>query len=246
MIIPQQNDDFIVAEGFADWFNLAQPIYYCKFEQENYSDYLFDQLNIPFPDSLNNAVVKRRAEFLAGRYCAMKTMRVNGVHTNEIKIGKHRNPLWPIPLIGSISHCSGLAAAITNELPSCYGLGIDIETIVETITMKNLSKQILTHEERTFIAGQPFAHDDSDRNICLLFTLIFSVKESFFKAVYPLAEEYFDFDTVSITNINWIAGTLQLLVNKTLHQRIEKGMRVNAVFTILPDEKVTTLVIIQK
>lgn len=246
MLLPKHNDSFIVVEGFADWFNLTIPMYYCEFEQENYSDHLFVQMNIPFSDSLKNAVVKRRTEFLAGRYCAMHSMRVHGVHSNDIKIGKHRNPLWPAPLIGSISHCGSLAVAVTCNASSAYGVGVDIEAEVEARTMETLSQQVLCNEERTFIEEQSIVHGGSKRQNCLLFTLIFSVKESFFKAAYPLVEDYFDFDAISVIAISWNSRMLQFRVNKTLHQKIEKGMVVNGAFTILPDGKVATLVILNK
>lgn len=237
-LLPKQ-DSFIVTEGFANWFNLSMPMYYCEFEQKNYSDLLFSRLNIQFSDSLQNAVVKRRSEFLAGRYCAINSMRMHGICTDNLKIGRHRNPLWPDMLIGSISHCDNLAVAITSNRCSAFGIGIDIETEVDISTMESISRQVLSCCE------QAFMQDQGDRLLCLLFTIIFSVKESFFKAAYPLVEEYFDFDTVSVINVNWDSGTLQLHVNKTLHKEIEKGMIVNGAFTILPHKKVATLVILR-
>ena len=64
-----------------------------------------DQLGLALPVTLDKAVQKRKAEFLAGRYCARAALaQLDGSLAVNIGIGANREPLWPPGFVGSITH----------------------------------------------------------------------------------------------------------------------------------------------
>ena len=50
--------------------NLNLYIGYCEFEFKEFDIQMFNQMSIFFPDSLSPCTVKRKSEFLAGRYAS--------------------------------------------------------------------------------------------------------------------------------------------------------------------------------
>lgn len=228
---------FISAEKANDWFATELSLYHCEFNRELYNDHLFANLAIKLPESLNKAVVKRRAEFLAGRYCAAKSLQQWGINNGTLEVGKHRNPLWPESIIGSISHCGSQAVAITGRRDQALGVGIDIEEEIASETVEKIQRQILSEEEIALIAQH-------SAKKTLLFTLAFSLKESFFKAAYPTVAEYFDFDAVSLVAINWQERTMSLRIDTTLHEKLNRGMLIQGSFQLLPDNTIVTLIIL--
>lgn len=75
-----------------------------NYYQSTFDQKLFCSLKIPFPNSLNKAVIKQKSEFLAGRYVAIKALSILGFNISDVPIGKYREPIWPHGVIGSISH----------------------------------------------------------------------------------------------------------------------------------------------
>lgn len=228
---------FIFEEQFNNWFKTDIPIYHCQFKKEEYTDELFAKLGVQFPASLVNAVTKRRAEFLAGRYCAAKVLHQMNISNTFIGTGKHRNPLWPENIKGSISHCDNYAIAISTDRRDLTGVGIDIESKITEDTCENIQSQILSYKEIDVISDKAYKKT-------LAFAIAFSMKESFFKASYPTIEKYFDFDAVTINEIDWNQHTVSFSVNETLHEKFKKGMLIKGKFHLLPEEKVVTLVVI--
>lgn len=119
---------------------------------------------------------KRQMEHLAGRIaaaCALKAVGVKGVPGT----GDQRQPLWPAPWSGSISHCDTSALAVVAARP----VGIDIENVLTLALAEELESSIISPAERGVLkaSGLPFE---------LALTLAFSAKESGFKAL-PLAQQ---------------------------------------------------------
>ena len=155
-----------------------------------------DILWLPHHQQLANCARKRQMEHLAGRIaaaCALKAAGVKGVPG----IGDQRQPLWPAPWSGSISHCGTRALAVVADRP----VGIDIENVFTPALAAELESSIIRPPERAVLmaSGLPFA---------LALTLAFSAKESGFKAL-PLAQQpgtgFMDF---RITGIEGEVATL--------------------------------------
>lgn len=86
-------------------------------------------------------------------------------------IGDQRQPLWPTPWFGSISHCGQRALAVIADRP----VGVDIERRFTPQLAAELESSIISPAEKTALlhSGLPFP---------LALTLAFSAKESGFKA----------------------------------------------------------------
>lgn len=230
-------NSFISNEQSTNWFKADVATYQCQFNKASYKDELFSQLKIQFPSSLINAVTKRRAEFLAGRYCAAKALQQLNIHNRVIGTGKHRNPLWPSNIKGSISHCDNYAVAVVTDKKHILGIGIDIENKITEETFHKTQSQVLSESEFDLISS-----DISKQT--LAFAIAFSLKESFFKAAYPTVEQYFDFSAISINHIDWNKQAISFVINETLHEKFKRGMPLQGNFYLLPDNKVVTSVIV--
>ena len=97
--------------------------------------------------------------------------------------------------MGAISHTTGLATAIVSSDPKVLGLGIDVEITVDPETMDKIGKHILPLEHFALLNQEGLQPNE-------VFTLIFSVKESFYKAAYPRVQRYFDFGAVNVVSFD--------------------------------------------
>ncbi|HHL5827301.1 TPA: enterobactin synthase subunit EntD [Klebsiella pneumoniae] len=125
---------------------------------------------LPYHASLTGWGRKRQAEHLAGRIAAAYALREVG-EKRLPAIGDRRQPLWPTPWFGSISHCGQRALAVIADRP----VGVDIERRFTPQLAAELESSIISPAEKTVLlhSGLPFP---------LALTLAFSAKESGFKA----------------------------------------------------------------
>ena len=134
---------------------------------------------------VRNAVEKRRREFSAGRLLARRALRTLGHPSVPVLVGTHREPRWPAGIIGSITHCSGYCgAAVRHADPVIVGLGIDAEP--NEPLPDGVIAMIARPDELSRTGEYP--HDGTcwDR-------LLFSAKESVFKAWFPVERSWLDF-----------------------------------------------------
>ncbi|EKQ6499530.1 enterobactin synthase subunit EntD [Klebsiella pneumoniae] len=125
---------------------------------------------LPYHASLTGWGRKRQAEHLAGRIAAAYALREVG-EKRLPAIGDQRQPLWPTPWLGSISHCGQRALAVIADRP----VGVDIERRFTPQLAAELESSIIGPAEKTALlrSGLPYS---------LALTLAFSAKESGFKA----------------------------------------------------------------
>ncbi|VAO29740.1 enterochelin synthetase, component D [Klebsiella pneumoniae] len=125
---------------------------------------------LPYHASLTGWGRKRQAEHLAGRIAAAYALREVG-EKRLPAIGDRRQPLWPTPWFGSISHCGQRALAVIADRP----VGVDIERRFTPQLAAELESSIIGPAEKTALlrSGLPYP---------LALTLAFSAKESGFKA----------------------------------------------------------------
>ncbi|MGW0705375.1 4'-phosphopantetheinyl transferase family protein [Streptomyces sp. NPDC002643] len=137
------------------------------------------------------AVAKRRREFTVVRACARRAMEKLGVAARPILPGERGAPGWPPGLAGSMTHCEGYAAAALVRAGDLASLGIDAEPhsvlpegVLETIALPSEEARL-----RGLTAGHPAVHWDR---------LLFSAKESVYKAWFPLTGKWLDFAEADI------------------------------------------------
>lgn len=210
-----------------------------QYDQSAYGDDLYKHFTIDEPGTLSTWFPSRRAQFLAGRLAAKQALESSQCFESaeQVPIGKHREPIWPSSLIGSISHSEPYSiAAVQPQTDTFSGLGLDIQSLVASDTQHQISATILTKQDESLLT-QGFSNLSESQ----LFTIIFSAKESFFKAVFNTVGDYFDFDAVSAVDIN--SSKLTLKTEKSLGKVIPEGLSVTVAFVVcnLPDTRIISL-----
>lgn len=134
------------------------------------------------------AVASRRREFALGRMCARAALERCGVPVEGIGAGERGEPLWPAPMVGSITHCRGLVAAAVARAADLRGVGIDAEPAQEL--KPELLAKVCTASElrwgRGLVGDLPWGK------------LVFSAKEAVYKCVFPTARALLDFRDVTL------------------------------------------------
>ncbi|MFF3935828.1 4'-phosphopantetheinyl transferase family protein [Streptomyces phaeofaciens] len=137
------------------------------------------------------AVAKRRREFTVVRACARRAMEKLGVAARPVLPGERGAPGWPDGLTGSMTHCEGYCAAALVRAADLASLGIDAEPHAP-LPEGVLSAVALPDEQerlRRLAADRPEVHWDR---------LLFSAKESVYKAWFPLTRKWLDFSEADI------------------------------------------------
>lgn len=132
----------------------------------------------------------RELEFRAGRACAHEAMADFGFGSWPLLPALTREPQWPQGIIGSITHCPGYCAAAVASESICTGIGIDATAIGRV--GDDVAPVICREEELERVRR----YAPGGRRILL--ALIFSAKESVFKAVFPSTRITFDFEHVAV------------------------------------------------
>jgi len=138
------------------------------------------------------AVEKRRREFSTARACARDALAQLGLPRGEILSGARGEPLWPEGVVGSITHCDGYRGCAVGRHSDFAAIGIDAE--VDAALPSGLLGDIALPEERRALAA--LTREDPapswDR-------LLFSIKESVYKAWFPLAGSWLGFEDASVS-----------------------------------------------
>ncbi|WP_405775936.1 4'-phosphopantetheinyl transferase [Streptomyces sp. NBC_00859] len=146
------------------------------------------------------AVATRRAEFATARACARAALAQLGVAPAAILRGERGEPLWPAGIVGAMTHCTGYRAAAVARAGDVVSLGLDAEPHLPMPGEGELRLVTVAEERRNLpllTARRP--------DICWD-RLLFSAKESVYKAWYPLAGRWLGFEDAVIT-VDPDAGT---------------------------------------
>lgn len=140
--------------------------------------------------AVQNAHPKRRREYTTGRLCAREALARLGFERFPLLPGPDRMPLWPAGVAGSLSHCRGYCGVAVVRRGSIQGLGLDAEegTAVEPAT----ARRICSPDELSHAVSQTGLGDGEAAKI------LFSVKESVYKCVYPLTHLFLGFMDVDV------------------------------------------------
>ena len=161
----------------------------CRFQPQKLDAQAFGRHGVDLPPNIGRAVAKRRPEFLAGRLCARAGIqRLTGL-PQAPGLAPDRAPIWPGGLVGSITHGDDWAAAVVARRDAWRSLGLDVETLLDDARASRLLEEILTPAERERLAPE---------QVGLGVTLTFSLKESLFKALYPLVGRRFYFEDAEL------------------------------------------------
>jgi enterobactin synthetase component D len=150
-----------------------------------------------YPLILEQFHAGRRDDFLLGRICASKAYQLCfSEELLSLPVGESKAPQWPHNALGSISHSRFMVGAAVAKKEDLLGVGIDFESLGRL--KEETSRVILTDIDIRSVSGLS-EHD--------LLTLIFSAKESLYKALYPIVRVFFGFNAAAVTSIDIDSGT---------------------------------------
>jgi enterobactin synthetase component D len=188
-----------------------------NFSLECYQRTDYAELEVEFPASIEGAVLKRQAEYLAGRYLSRLAMYQSELFNPappQLGIGKLRAPAWPEVVTGSITHhqYSACAVVLTQPLAANNFVGVDTELWLTAHQASEIAEFVHNPKEQQVLMSAGFTDSQAT-------TLLFSAKEALFKAICPFVGEYFGFDAAELkvcsgggdkTSITPRSGWLQL------------------------------------
>jgi 4'-phosphopantetheinyl transferase EntD len=142
--------------------------------------------------ALGNAVPKRRDEFVTARACARDAFAQLGLPAAPIVSGADGEPLWPAGVVGSITHCAGYRACVLARRTELLTVGVDAEP--NEPLPGGLLPDVALPQERGRLAGLAVALPEVNWD-----RLLFSAKESVYKAWFPLAGRWLGFEDATVS-----------------------------------------------
>jgi 4'-phosphopantetheinyl transferase EntD len=145
------------------------------------------------------AVSSRRLEFAVGRACAHRALTrlegpSNGTTPFALLNGPDRAPRWPPGIVGAITHTGkgpgGYCGAVVARSTDLLTVGLDAEG--GEALEGALWSFVLTEAERRRLT------EVTAERAGVLGKIIFSAKECFYKAQFPLTHRFLDFKQVEV------------------------------------------------
>jgi 4'-phosphopantetheinyl transferase EntD len=137
--------------------------------------------------ALGRAVEKRRREFTTARDCAHRALVELGLPLLPVPSGPRGEPRWPAGIVGSITHCRGYRACAAARASDVVTVGIDAEPnepLPAGVLGAIARAEELPHLHELGQFGPSVCWD----------RLLFSAKESVYKAWFPLTRRELGFD----------------------------------------------------
>lgn len=152
----------------------------------------------------------RREEFLKGRFLIHSSLKKDGHYfwNLPIGLGERREPLLDSRFSAALTHNK-------NSIIFAYALGqvsvgIDIEE--KARAKDEIERQVLTDKDKLLL--------DIISERQELITLVFSAKESCYKALYPFVKEYFGMKDAYLRHINLEEQSFEIVVTKKFKKAV--------------------------
>ena len=142
-------------------------------------------------DLIQNAMEIRRREFVTSRRCAREALARLGQAAVPIRAGPNREPRWPVGLVGSITHTTGFRAAAVASQKVTASIGIDTEQ--NAPLPEGIADLVAVDGELEMLAALTRACPEGQWG-----RILFSAKESIYKAWYPLTHRWLGFEDVHL------------------------------------------------
>lgn len=140
---------------------------------------------------LERAVEGRRAEFATVRFCARRALGGLGLDRPVMVPGPHREPSWPDGVVGAMTHCEGYRAAAVAWARDADAIGIDAEP--NGPLPSGVLGMVASCEEQEHVRGL------RQKRPGLAFDrLLFSIKESVYKAWFPRERSWLGFEDAEV------------------------------------------------
>jgi enterobactin synthetase component D len=190
------------------------------------------------PEFLARAVPRRRATFLAGRFCATAALEAAGYAATHPVLSRDSDgaPHWPEGFVGSIAHTDGESVAVATRREVTALIGVDVERVMAHETAVRIGARVAP--ELTGIDRSTADRLSPD----LATTLAFSAKETLYKCLYPRVQRFFGFEAAEVEAIE-PDGTVWLRLREMLHPTLPVGRRFAVSSTVLDAVVVTGLAV---
>jgi 4'-phosphopantetheinyl transferase EntD len=137
------------------------------------------------------AVASRRAEFTTARACAREALARLGAPAAAVPVGERRAPVWPDGVVGAITHCAGFRAAAVAWSADVRAVGLDAEP--HLALPDGVLEAVSDAGERRVLDALAREHPDVRWD-----KLLFSAKESVYKAWFPLTHRWLGFEDADL------------------------------------------------
>lgn len=136
--------------------------------------------------------VSRKEHYRSGRICAGEVLsKLGTIGQPVLRDPQTREPLWPEGISGAITHSGNWAAAAAGKTSDVLGIGIDLEDLERQVDSR-ISRHVCIPEEQKWL--QECGEECLEQNL----KIIFSAKESIFKAFFPYTRTYLHFHDARI------------------------------------------------
>lgn len=153
------------------------------------------------PTSLLQAAPSRVESFWAGRLAAHRALqRLGETLTGPLERLPSGQALWPNGFFGSITHSGHLAAALVLRSETAHIVGLDYEGLLTERRAQKIRLKVADDDECALF--------ESHLGLDVAISLIFSAKETIFKAVFPLVQRFFGFSDYRLKKIDFINSRL--------------------------------------
>ena len=219
------------------WNGSALPLHVIAFDVASFKTSAFAEHGITCPPSIARSVPKRQAEYFHGRLAARRALGAFGLSAYEIGTGNSREPLWPAGIMGGITHNRHYAAAVVLDMAANGGLGIgiDIESAATPADEQALLASVVAPAEQAYLRSI-----DVQLPFNLLLSMVFSAKESFFKASFNTVGRFFDFDAITLLRIDAQRRVLWFQIVDTLAPSLPAGAVHEIHYTMINADTVCT------
>jgi len=154
------------------------------------------------------SVDKRRREVTNARTSARRALARLGIAETPIPRGAKGEPLWPAGVVGSITHTTDYYAAAVAHASKVRSIGVDAE--VHGVLPEGVLRHIAFGPELDWLAAQPAGPVHWDR-------LLFSAKESVYKAWFPLTGRWLGFEEAEVTIDETGTFAVRILIDGATH-----------------------------
>jgi len=202
------------------------------FDPQKYHDALALKWGIPLPARLQQAVIKRRAEYLASRLLARSVMAELGIDDFILTNAPDRSPLWPAGIQASLSHSNGIVVVAATRQPCA--VGVDVEQLMSESTAQETATLLMNEQEQVMLQTQPVSFSAAA-------TLLFSLKESVYKALWPQLHQPMDFLDAALVSVDFAQQSATLRLTQHVGERFARGTLLEADF-MWQENQVITLV----
>jgi len=176
------------------------------FDAKKYHDALCQAWAIPLPARLQQAVSKRRAEYLASRFLVRSVLAELGIPDFILTNAPDRSPCWPEGIRASLSHSAGVVVLAVSR--QSVALGVDVEQMMSETTARETADMLMNDAEQQLLRTLPLPFSAAA-------TLLFSLKESLYKALWPQLHQPMEFHQAALVSVDMAQqrATLRLTRN---------------------------------